>query len=157
MFWLVAVGVTLTGASIHSLMSGVTNWSAHEIAAIFLFWCLAGFMGVATLISGFQHIFNSDRMAEYIGWEKGSGFQLELGWAEVGIAIAACLTPFLGGTYAIAPTISGSVFFFAAAVVHARDMVKTGNFSAGNAGPVFYVDIGMPVVTTLACLIYFFT
>lgn len=154
MFWLISVALTFLGAAANILVAGASSWSPRGIAETVLVWSLAGFFGVATLIAGLQHIFNSDRIAEYIGWVKGSGFQLELGWAEVGIAIAACLTPWLRGTYLVAPTIAGSVLYLGAASVHARDMVKTGNFSAGSAGPVFYIDIAMPLITILACVIY---
>lgn len=46
------------------------------------------------------------------------------------------------------------MLYLGAAFVHARDMTKTGNFSAGSAGPVFYIDIAMPLIAMLACLAY---
>ncbi len=155
MFWLIAIAITLLGSVATILFSGAANWSVHVIAEIVLVWSLAWFFGVITVIAGLQHIFNSDRIADYIGWEKGSGFQLELGWAEVGIGLTGILTIWLRGTYVIAPVIAGSLFYLGAAFVHARDMIKTGNFSAGSAGPVFYIDIIMPVICVLACVVYF--
>jgi hypothetical protein len=63
----------------------------------------------------------------------------ELGWAELGVGVAAMLAPWLGPLYALGLCVAGAIFYFGAAVVHAREIAKKGNLSSGNAGPVFYV------------------
>jgi hypothetical protein len=110
------------------------------------------FYGAATLLSGLQHVLVPDRIADAIGWPRGSGFQIELGWAEVGVGVAGLLGMWFGVPYVIGPCVAGAIFYLAAAVGHARDIAE-GNRRPGTAGPVFYIDLLAPTVTILAILI----
>lgn len=91
MFWIIAFALTVGGAIGQIAFAGPAGWSAHTVAEIGLVWIVAGFYGIATLLAGLQHLTHPDRIARYIGWATGSGFQRELGWAEVGLAIAGIL------------------------------------------------------------------
>src|SRR5262249_43201216 len=93
------------------------------------------------------------RMAGWMGWGPGSGFQLELGWAEVGLGLASIAGLWMPPVYRVGPAIVGSVLVLGAALVHARDLAKRGNLSPGNAGPVFYVDVVVPGLTAVCLLI----
>jgi hypothetical protein len=154
MYWIIVFSVTILGAVVQILISGSTGFVTARIAEVSLIWLLAGFYGVATFLAGLQHLFNSDKMANYIGWSTGSGFQLELGWAEVGLGLAGFLAIWLRGSYFIGPSIAGSALFLGAAFVHARDIVKKGNLNPGNAGPVFYIDILAPILVMVMLILY---
>jgi hypothetical protein len=125
MFWIVVFVVTVGGAAARLALGdgGVTVERAGRLG---LLWFGAVFYGAATLLSGLQHLLVPDRIADSIGWPRGSGFQRELGWAEAGIGVA---------------------------IGHARDMATQGNRHPGNAGPVLYVDILAPAVTVLAIVL----
>jgi hypothetical protein len=94
MYWIVALGITLLGAAIHAVYRAEPP-TAEAIGSIGLLWFAGAFYGAATLLAGLQHLLQPDRIAKYIGWPTGSGFQLELGWAELGVGVAAILTPWL--------------------------------------------------------------
>jgi Family of unknown function (DUF6790) len=100
----------------------------------------------------FRALLVPDRIADYIGWPRGSGFQLELGWAEAGVGVAGLLSLWFGIPYVIGPCAAGAILYLGAAIGHARDVAKRGNLRPGNAGPVFYINILAPAVTILAIL-----
>jgi Family of unknown function (DUF6790) len=154
MYWIIVFSVTILGAIVQILVSSSTGFTPAHIAEVSLIWLLAGFYGVATFLAGLQHLFNSDKIANYIGWLTGSGFQLELGWAEVGLGLASFLAIWFRGTYLISSSIAGSALFLGAAFVHARDMAKKGNLNPGNAGPVFYIDILAPILVIVMLILY---
>ena len=144
MFWIVAFGLCLAGAFIQSLLSA--SLSTTAISEIGLVWLVAGFYGIATLIAGTQHIVNPDRIAKDIGWMTGSGFQLELGWAELGLGLAGVLSIWFRGAYFMGPGIAGSALYLGSALVHGLDMTKYKNFNPRNTGSVFYIHILVPVL-----------
>jgi len=156
MFWIIAISLTVIGAIVQLIIAGPATLTVSHVAEIGLVWLLGGFYGLATFTAGLQHLFQSDKIANYIGWPTGSGFQLELGWAEVGIGIASFLAIWFQGTYFLASAIAGSFIYLGAAYVHAHDIAKTKNFNPGSAGPVFYIDIIAPILVTVMILLYFF-
>ena len=46
----------------------------------------------------------------------------------------------------VAPVVTNSVFGLGAAFVHLREIFEHSNYSPGNAGPVFLLDIVVPLV-----------
>ena len=154
MFWVIIFAITILGAAVQLLLPGTAGLSARRIAEVTLVWLLGGFYGYATFAAGLQHLTQSDKVAKYIGWPVGSGFQLELGWAEVGLGLASFLSIWLRGSYFLAPAIAGSFIYLGAAFVHAREIVKKGNFNPGNAGPVFYIDIIAPILVIVMLILY---
>lgn len=154
MYWIIVFSITILGDVVQILFFGSTGFTTSHIAEVSLVWLLAGFYGVATLLAGFQHLFNSNKIANYIGWPTGSGFQLELGWSEVGLGLASIFAIWFRGTYFIAPSIAGSVLYLGAAFVHAQDIAKKGNLNPGNAGPVFYIDIIAPILVIIILVLY---
>jgi hypothetical protein len=145
---------TILGAVIHLLVTGLGTHVTAHISEVCLVWLVAGFYGVATLMAGFQHLFNSDRIAMSIGWPTGSGFQLELGWTQVGLGFASFLSIWFRGVYFLGPGIVGSFLYLGAALVHYRELRSKGNRNPGNAGPVFYIDIVVPVLVITMLLLY---
>jgi hypothetical protein len=149
MFWSVALAVPLLGAAIHVVSLAATPL-AEGIGSIGLLWFAGAFYGAVTLLAGLQHLLQPDRVAKHIGWPTGSGFQRELGWAEVGVGVAGMLTPWLGPLYELGPYVAGAILYLGAAFGHAQEIAKERNLSPGNAGPVFYVDILAPLFTIVA-------
>src|SRR4026207_1048349 len=114
MFWIVAFSLTVAGAVAHLLIgdSGVTVERAGRVG---LLWLSVVFYGAATFLSGRQHVLVPDRMADSIGWPRGSGFQIELGWAEVGTGVAGLLGLWFGLPYVVGPCLARAIFYLAAA------------------------------------------
>ncbi len=153
MYFAVTLALVIIGAVAHVLLSGALHAGAPRVAEIALVWLVSGYYGVVLFNAGLQHLVHSDRIANYIGWPTGSGFQQELGWAEVGLGCAGFLGIWFRGLYLVGPAIVGSVLMLGAALVHARDMRRRGNFS-GNARVVFYIDIAVPLAVTVALILY---
>ena len=152
MFWIIAFLITLLGSAAQLLLGHQPLTLVHS-ADVSLRWIVIFFYGVITLVAGLQHILNPDRIAQYIGWPAGSGFQLELGWAEVGLGVAACLGFWLPTNSLLGIAVASSVLYLGAAFVHAQEIARKGNLNPGNAGPVFYVDMLIPILTVFALLI----
>lgn len=148
MFWIVMLSGSMVAGFAGLAFESPHNWQANHVAEVFLVCLVVGFFGLGTLLAGLQHVFNGPKIARMIGWEPGSGFQLELGWAEVGIGFSGLLALFFVGSYLIAPVVVGSALYLGAAGVHAKEM-RRGNNHEGNAGAVFYVDIIAPVLALI--------
>jgi hypothetical protein len=54
-----------------------------------------------------------------------------------------------GRQFWLAAIIAGSIFLMGAAVGHVRQLVRTGNVSPGNAGPILVTDVAIPVTVIL--------
>lgn len=122
----------------------------------FLFYTIVIGVGLNFFISFFMHYFNGDNIARGIGWPTGSPFQKELAWAILGIGLAALSCIWFTGDYWLAPVIAATVFLWGAAYGHIKEIVKNKNFSPGNAGPVLWMDIILPIVS-LTLLYYYLT
>jgi hypothetical protein len=154
MYWIIMFSITIIGAVVQLILMGPSSLTIVQIAEVSLVWLLSGFYGVAFFLAGLQHLFNSDKIAKSIGWPIGSGFQLELGWAILGLGLASILAIWFHGPYFIGPGITGSIFCLGAAYGHAREIIKKKNFNPGNAGPVFDIDIISPILVIIMLMLY---
>ena len=100
-----------------------------EIFLLYLF-------GVGVAGSGiggfFGHFFISDSVAESIGWPTGNPFQLEVGFANLAVGILGIVAMGRRDGFREATVIAVTVFSVGATIVHARDIIETGNLAPGN-------------------------
>jgi 4-amino-4-deoxy-L-arabinose transferase-like glycosyltransferase len=100
-----------------------------EIFLLYLF-------GVGVAGSGiggfFGHFFISDLVAESIGWPAGNPFQLEVGFANLAVGILGIVAMGRRDGFREATVIAVTVFGVGATIVHARDIIETGNLAPGN-------------------------
>lgn len=91
-------------------------------------------------------------MADKIGW-KSNGFQIEVGYVSLGIALACLLTGRLRGFYWLPIIIISSVSYLGAALNHILEMTQKQNFNPYN---VFIIipDILTPLTLIILWLIY---
>ena len=124
--------------------------SLVEIISVFTI----GLAGWFTIMSGlFGHIIYADEVAASIGWPLNSGFQMELGFASIGIGIVG----FLGfwnrsnwGPFIILKTLFG----WGAGFTHILHAVQQHNFSPGNVGIILYWDFLFPAFLIVLYLLY---
>ena len=84
-------------------------------------------------IGGFlAHVFISDEIADAIGWDAGSPFQLEVGFANLAIGLLGAIAAERRDGFREATVIAATVFAVGATFVHIRDIVDTGNLAPGN-------------------------
>jgi 4-amino-4-deoxy-L-arabinose transferase-like glycosyltransferase len=80
----------------------------------------------------FGHYFISDSVAESIGWPTGNPFQLEVGFANLAVGILGIVAMGRRDGFREATVIAVTVFGVGATIVHARDIIETGNLAPGN-------------------------
>ena len=84
-------------------------------------------------IGGFiAHVFISDEIADSIGWDTGSPFQLEVGFANLAIGILGAIAAERRDGFREATVIAATVFAVGATFVHIRDILEAGNLAPGN-------------------------
>jgi hypothetical protein len=99
-----------------------------EVYLIYLFM-----LGVAASgLSGFfGHVFTPEAVAESIGWQTGSPFQQEMGYAN--LALGSWVSSRRDeGTAFEATVIAVTVMGVGATVVHVTEILQEGNLAAGN-------------------------
>ncbi|GAB4137577.1 DUF6790 family protein [Thermopirellula anaerolimosa] len=146
MIFIIIFLVTVVGAGAHLYIFQSVPRTKERIVEVFLLYFLCVEWGFGAVVTSIPHILIPDRIANYIGWQTGSPFQIELGFASLGIAILGILSIWLRGWFWVAPAISHSVFLFGAAFVHIREIIGRGNFNPGNAGPILFFDIAVPLL-----------
>src|SRR5262245_57796936 len=118
--------------------------TGQAAAESFLSHYLLFSIGFLNLYNFVMHVFFGEMSARFIGWAD-SPFQTEVGFASLGFGLVGLLA-FRGG-YGIRPAavLGPACFLWGAAGGHVYQMITAGNFAPGNAGVVFYTDIGLPI------------
>lgn len=99
-----------------------------------------------------MHVFFPQISSANIGWAR-SPFEYEVGMANLAIGVTCLFVLRASYSYRLAAGIVLSVWLAGDAVGHIIQMVKTHDFSPGNAGSWFWTDILIPgVVMTLLWL-----
>ena len=105
-----------------------------------------GLSGWFSIMSGlFGHIIYADEVAASIGWPLNSGFQMELGFASIGIGLVGFLS-FWNKAYWLPFIIMKFIFGWGAGYTHILHMIQHNNFSPSNTGTVIYWDFIFPIV-----------
>ena len=80
----------------------------------------------------FGHFFLSDSVAGSIGWPAGNPFQLEVGFANLAVGILGIVAMGRRDGFREATVIAATVLSLGATVVHAMDVIESGNLAPGN-------------------------
>lgn len=100
-----------------------------ETVLIFLFAIGVAGAGIANFLA---HFFLSDIVAESIGWEAGSPFQLEVAFANLAIGALGLVATSRRDGFREATVVAVTIFSLGATIVHLIDIVATGNLAPGN-------------------------
>lgn len=148
----VQLAVTIISISVHlyNTRNTARKESVIEIIALYTIG-LSGWFG---MMSGlFGHIIYADEVATSIGWPLDSGFQMELGFASIGIGLVGFLG-FWNRAYWLPSIIMRLIFGWGAGFTHILHMVQHNNFSPSNTGIVLYWDFIWPVISIVLYLLY---
>lgn len=137
---------TVLGALTHLWLTRSRGFGRERVVETALLYLLCVQWGFGGVLTSVPHIVAPDTIAAFIGWEPGSPFQVELGFSSLGTSLVGIACIWLRGWFWLAPILARSVFLLGAAYVHIRDIVETNNLAAGNAGPVLFYDIAVPVL-----------
>ena len=138
--------VTVLAILIHLVRTRDMGFHAARVVELSLLYFLALCWGAAGALLALPHILFPDYVASFIGWDPGSPFQVELGFASLGTSIVSILCIWFRGWFWLAPIVAKSVFLLGAAYVHLHDIAERGNLAPGNAGPVLFYDIALPLL-----------
>jgi hypothetical protein len=109
-----------------------------------LAWYVFFNIAIMYLVNFIFHVFFGPMAAAFIGWSD-SPFQFEVGTASLGFSVAGFIAAFGRFDRRLIAVIGPSIFTLGAAIGHVHQMVSAHNFAPGNAGPIFYTDIIIPV------------
>lgn len=138
------IAVTVISIAVHliSTRNKKRPESVVEILSIYTF----GLAGWFSIMSGlFGHIIYADQVAASIGWPLDSGFQMELGFAAIGIGIIGFLG-FWNRSFWLPFLITKTTFMWGAGLTHVIHMIQNNNFSPSNTGLIIYWDFLFPFV-----------
>lgn len=124
---------------------------AADIAETLLLYQLAVTVFLSTLLGFFGHVFMSEQIAAQIGWVS-NGFQKELGYVSLGIAIASFMCIWYRDKFWLPVIIIFSAFYLRAAANHIKEMLLIGNFNPGNVYPAI-ADILIPLTLIICWLL----
>ena len=105
-------------------------------------------VGLDNLYNFVMHSAFGDLSARFIGWAN-SPFQLEVAFASLGFAVVAFFAGNRSWDARAAAIVGPAMFTLGAAAGHVYQMIHADNFSPGNAGVIFYMDIIVPAVGAL--------
>ena len=140
----IQIAVTLISIGVHLWRTRniERKESVAEIVAIYTIG-LAGWFGIMSGLFG--HIIYADEVARGIGWPVDSGFQMELGFASIGIGVVGFLG-FWKQAYWQPFLITKITFLWGAALTHILHIIRHNNLHPSNAGLILYWDMIFPFV-----------
>ena len=142
MFLLLAVVLSAAGFA-HGAIARSPLAQRVELALVYL---VAGYFGLTMLVVGVFCLVAPARAAGMLGAEPGNPFELFLGWAFCGMALAALLAVRLRGAYLVGPIAAWSVDFFGAVHVHWVEYAAGGRLSPRFAAFIVLVHAGPPLL-----------
>jgi hypothetical protein len=146
MIFVLTFVATVAGAVIHLLVARSIPLTRARLVEVVLLYFLCVQFGFGGVLLALPHILVPERIAEYVGWPPGNPFQVELGFASLGLAVLGVLSIWLRGWFWVAPAVGYSIFLLGAAFVHLREIAGHGNLSPGNAGAPLFFDVLVPIV-----------
>jgi hypothetical protein len=134
------IGVIFALASIARAGRIDRDLVVERLLAWHVFWSI----GACYLLNFVFHGFFGQMAANFIGWSD-SPFQFEVATASLGFSLVGFLAAWGSRDLRIAAILGPAVFTLGAAAGHVHQMVTAHNFAPGNAGLIFYTDIGLPL------------
>ncbi len=112
-----------------------------------------GISAFMSIVNFFGHAFFADTLANSIGWPAGNPFQLEVAGANLGIGLIGYLG-YWRRDFWLPYIIVRTCFMWTAGIIHIIEIIKSRNFSPGNAGPILYWDILWPILLAILYIIH---
>lgn len=149
-FALLGINVGAIDASYFSKVNTIADFSSKM-----LLWEVVigvGFLGITAFVG---HALKSKKIAKYIGWES-NGFQKELGFSELGLAIVAFMSLWGSSEYTNSAIIMCCTLCAGASYVRIIDLTKNKNLVRGNVislVPDLFIPISLIVLKILSCMV----
>jgi hypothetical protein len=148
------VYITLAGiiisASIHLVFAKKTSRQKKIEIVLMHSIGISAFMSIVGFIG---HAFFSETLANSIGWPAGNPFQIEVAGANLGIGLIGYLG-YWRRDFWLPYILVRTCFMYTAGTIHVVEIIKSKNFSPGNAGPILYWDFLWPVILITLYIIH---
>jgi hypothetical protein len=118
---------------------------AFVIESFMSYFCLWA-LGVTYIYNAVMHIVFHQMAASFIGWAD-SPFQLEVGFASLGMGIAGVLAFRKNFGLRLGLIIMSSTFLWGAAAGHLYQISTTHNYAPGNAGVMLWTGLLQPMIS----------
>jgi len=148
------IQIAVTIISIVATLLATRNKGREESVIEIITNFTVGLSGWFSIMSGlFGHILYADQVASGIGWPLNSGFQMELGFASIGIGQVGFLS-FWNKAYRLPFIIMKFIFGWGAGYTHILHAIQHNNFSPSNTGIVVYWDFLFPIFMIILYMLY---
>jgi hypothetical protein len=148
MFAWISLGIALVFPTVQ-LAFFSKDRSPSNIGRVYLCWLLPLSVGFGGFWAFIGHTLKSDDVARSIGWPVGNPFQLEVAVANLAFGVLGVLCLKFRDHFWTATIVGYGIFLEGAGMVHIHEIVKSGNWSINNAGPILFADILMPLLLLL--------
>jgi hypothetical protein len=145
MFIWITLAIGLLLPTVHLLLRS-TDRSPSSVARVYLAYLLPILVGIGGLMGFLGHAMRPDEIARSIGWPTGNPFQFEVAVANLAFGILGLLCLKLRDGFWTATIVGYAVFLEGAAFGHIREILRAGNWSINNAGPILVVDVLVPIL-----------
>lgn len=149
------VTFALIGVVIALIVAGARHrWRAGDGWRTILDWWTLFAVGISNVVNFVFHSFFGDFTAAQIGWAQ-SPFQLEVALASLGIGVAGIVAfaRRAGWAAKLVANIPNAVFLLGAGIGHLVQIAATGNMAFGNAGPILWSDLYLPVAAAVVLVL----
>lgn len=149
------VTFAVVGVVIALIVAGARHrWRSGDGWRTILDWWTLFAVGISNLVNFVFHSFLGDFTAKQIGWAQ-SPFQLEVALASLGIGIAGVIAfaRRAGWTAKLVANVPNAIFLFGAGVGHLVQIAATGNMAFGNAGPILWSDLYLPIAAVVVLVL----
>jgi len=116
-----------------------------DIGRVYLSYLLPISVGLGGVFAFVGHTLRADDVAQSIGWPAGNPFQFEVAMANLAFGVLGLLSLKFRNGFWTATILGYGIFLEGAACVHIHEIVKAGNWSISNAGPVLVADVLFPL------------
>lgn len=131
-----------------NLAMDMKETSGYEIT--FRWFVLFAF-GMTSFYAFIMHTFFPSIASAAIGWQTNP-FEYEVGMANLAFAVIGISSFSASYGFRIATVTAASVWLWGDAIGHIRQMMVNHNYTVGNAGSWFWLDLILPVILIVCIL-----
>lgn len=120
-------------------------------AEIIYRWVALFALGFTCIYAFIMHAFFGEMAASIVGWQP-SPFQFEVAMADLAIGVLGVLSFNASFSFRLATVIAATICLWGDAAGHVYQMIQAQNFTIGNAGSWFWMDIIIPLVLIISLI-----
>lgn len=140
---------TLTFLAIAFVAAGISVFKTNiksqaTVAEAFLSWYCFFVLGITQIYNAISHIVFHQMAARFIGWAD-SPFQIEVGFASLGMGILGIMAYKKDKSLRLAAVVCNTIFLWGAAAGHIYQIKVNQNFAPGNGGIILWSDFLLPL------------